>query len=93
MRSLVTFAVVLSFAMPLARPVDAQTRLPRKSPAERKTDQINRNLRQEELLLRSEQQYQFENNQIRQGIDRQQLFTRPSSPARINNCPPGSIGC
>ncbi len=95
MRWMVTAAVALSFALPLAAPVEAQTRLPRTSPAERKERAINRNLQQEQRQLRLEQQIQIENNQIRRNIDRQRLFSNPAPVPvpRITTCPRGSIGC
>lgn len=93
MRLMVAAAVSLSFVLPLALPVEAQTRLPRTSPAERQVKKLNRNIEQEQRQLRLEQQFQIENNQIRQSIDRQRIFSNPSPPARIGTCPPGSIGC
>jgi hypothetical protein len=89
----VALAVASSFALPLALPADAQTRLPRTSPAERKSNEINQRLRQEQRELRFEGRIQTENNQIRQDIERQRLFsTRPPS-FRNPNCPSGAIGC
>ncbi len=94
MRSLVMAALVLSFALPLVGPAEAQTRrLPRKSPAERQVEEINRNLRQEQRLQRFDQQYQIDNNLFRQQVDRQRVFSNPTPPARIGTCPAGSIGC
>jgi hypothetical protein len=92
MRPLIAAALVLGFVLPFASPAEAQTaRLPRKSAAERQVEQINRNLRQQDRLRQFEQQYQIDNNQIRQSIDRQRVFSNP--PARIGTCPAGSIGC
>jgi Ni/Co efflux regulator RcnB len=86
-------ALVSSFALPLALPADAQTRLPRTSPAERKSNEINQRIRQEQRELRLEGRIQTETNQIRQNIDRQRQFsTRPPS-FRNPNCPSGAIGC
>lgn len=91
MRVVVVTALALGFA--LASPAEAQTRLPRKSPAERQVDDINRNLQQEQRRLKLEQQLQIDNNQLRQQLDRQRTFSNPSPPARIQTCPPGSVGC
>jgi hypothetical protein len=92
MRPLVAAALVVSFVLPFAPPADAQSaRLPRKSAAERQVEQINRNLRQQDRLRQFEQQYQIDNNQFRQSMDRQRAFSNP--PARIGTCPLGSIGC
>jgi len=92
-RFAVTLAVASSFALPLALPAAAQTRLPRTSAAERKSQEINRRLQQEQRELRLEGRIQTENNQIRQNFDRERLFsTRPPS-FRNPNCPSGAIGC
>jgi len=93
MRSIVAAALALSFALPFVLPAEAQTRLPRASPSERKVREINRNLGQEQRQLRYEQQNQFEINQLRQSIERQRVFSNPSPPARIGGCPAGSVGC
>ncbi|WP_210484936.1 hypothetical protein [Microvirga antarctica] len=77
----------------LTLPVVAQTRLPRTSPAERQVDEINRSITREQRSLQRDQQYQIDNNQMRQRIDRQQNLSNPSPPARLRNCPVGSIGC
>ncbi|MET0430024.1 MAG: hypothetical protein ABW026_16205 [Microvirga sp.] len=90
MRTLLILAAVLSA---LAVPASAQTRLPRTSPAERQVDDINRSIAREQRSLQVQQQNQINNNQIRQSIDRQQMYTRPSSPFRNATCPAGSIGC
>ncbi|MBZ6075246.1 hypothetical protein [Microvirga puerhi] len=86
-------AVSLSVALMLAVPAVAQTRLPRTSPAERRVQELNRNMQLEQRFQRSEQQYQFNNNQLQQSIDRQRVFSNPSPPARIGTCPAGSVGC
>ncbi|WP_230531005.1 hypothetical protein [Microvirga roseola] len=93
MRWLMMGAVTLSFAFPLALPAEAQTRLPRTSPAERQVQDINRSLRQEQRQLRLEQQIQIDRNQLQRQIDRQRLFSNPTPPARIGTCPPGSVAC
>jgi hypothetical protein len=89
MRTLLILAVVMAAALPAA----AQTRLPRTSPAERQVDDINRSIAREQRSLQIQQQNQINNNQLRQSIDRQQMYTRPSSPFRNATCPAGSIGC
>ena len=85
-----TVAVILSS---LAFPAAAQTRLPRTTPAERQVRELNRNIQQEQRVMERQQQYQIDNNQLRQRLDRQQNFANPSPPARIGTCPAGSIGC
>jgi hypothetical protein len=92
MRTLVAAALVLSFFLPLVSPAEAQSaRLPRKSRAERQVEEINRNLRQGDRLRQLDQQYQIDNNQLRQNFDRQRTLSSP--PGRIGTCPVGSIGC
>ncbi|MBL0403137.1 hypothetical protein JKG68_04090 [Microvirga aerilata] len=93
MRFMVAIAVVSSLLLPLAGPADAQTRLPRTSPAERQTKEINRRIQQEQRLLNLEQQIQNENNHLRRRIDRQRLFSNPSPSVRVGRCPPGAIRC
>lgn len=90
MRGVMTVAVILSS---LALPAAAQTRLPRTTPAERQVKELNRNIQQEQRVMERQQQYQIDNNQLRQRLDRQQNFANPSPPARIGTCPAGSIGC
>jgi hypothetical protein len=89
MRAMVTAVLLLSFALP----AQAQSRLPLKSPAERKTDRINRSILQEGRQLRRDEQIQIDRNQIRQDIDRRYNMSNPSPPARIGTCPKGSVGC
>jgi len=89
MRTLLILAAVMAVALPAS----AQTRLPRTSPAERQVDDINRSISREQRSLQVQQQNQINNNQIRQSIDRQQMYTRPSSPFRNSSCPAGSVGC
>ncbi|NBJ11934.1 hypothetical protein [Microvirga arsenatis] len=81
MRLALAAAMVSSLLLPLAVPAEAQTRLPRVSPAERKTKTINRQIQQDQRLLRLEERIQMENNQIRQSIERDRLFApRPLPP-------------
>jgi hypothetical protein len=70
MRFMVALAIVSSLVLPLALPVEAQTRLPRVSPSERSTRDINRQIRQDQRLLNLEERVQMENNQIRKDIQR-----------------------
>jgi TolA-binding protein len=97
MRSLLAAALVFSLVLPFAAPAEAQsTRLPRKSRSERIVEDINRNLQREDRQRRFEQQYQIDNNQIRQSIDRQRTFSYPPAAipsVRRGTCPPGSVGC
>jgi hypothetical protein len=90
MRGIMVAAVILSS---LAVPVVAQTRLPRTTPAERQVRELNRSIQQEERARQRQEQYQIDNNQLRQRFDRQQNLSNPSPPARIGTCPAGSIGC
>ena len=90
MRFLVTAAICLGIVLPLS--AEAQTsRLPRKSTSERQVDDINRNIQQERRLNNLEQQIQVDRNQLRQNIDRHNLFSNTPSPFR--NCPVGAAGC
>jgi hypothetical protein len=94
MRFLVIAAVCSSFVLPLAAPVEAQTRrLPRKSASERQVEDINRNLRQEESERQFERQYRIDNNLLRQQVDRQRVLSNPPPVPRIGPCPSGSIRC
>lgn len=90
-RHVIAAALCLSFAT--ASVAHAQTRLPRKTPAERQVDDINRSLQQDQRVRGIEQQIQTDNNQLRQNIDRQRMFSSPPSPFRSGSCPAGSIGC
>ena len=80
-------ALILSFA-----PAEAQSRLPRSSPAEQTYNDINRSLQRQEQNLRAEQQTQFELNQLRQERDRIRSVAPPTIIGpRI--CAPGEIRC
>jgi hypothetical protein len=89
MRAIIMAAIILSFALP----AEAQSRLPRRSPAERQTDAINRSLLQEGRQLRRDEQIQIDRNQLRQNLDRRYNLSDPSPRARIGTCPRGSAGC
>ena len=94
MRFMVALAIVSSLILPLAVPAEAQTRLPRVSPSERATRDINRRIRQDQQLLNLEERIQMENNQIRQHIRRERLFApRALPPVPRGACPRGSISC
>ncbi len=85
MRFMVALAIASSFV--LAVPVEAQTRLPRTSPAERSTDEINRRIQQDQRILGVEQDIQSKSNQIRQNVDRDRLFAPRYLP------PVPRVGC
>jgi hypothetical protein len=89
MRAIIMAAIILSFALP----AEAQSRLPRRSPAERQTDAINRSLLQEGRQLRRDEQMQIDRNQLRLNLDRRYNLSDPSPRARIGTCPRGSVGC
>ena len=94
MRFMVALAVASSLILPLAPPADAQTRLPRVSPSERASKDINRRIRQDQQLLNLEERIQMENNQIRQDIQRERLFPQRSlAPLPRAGCSRGSISC
>jgi hypothetical protein len=94
MRFVVALAIVLSLVLPLTVPVDAQTRLPRVSPSERNSKEINRRIRQDLRYLELEQEIQAESNKLRQSIQRERLFApRPLPPIPRAGCPRGSMSC
>ena len=94
MRFMVALAIVSSLILPLASPAEAQTRLPRVSPSERNSKEINRRIRQDLRYLELEQEIQSESNQIRQSMQRDRLFAPRSLPPMPRaGCPRGSIRC
>ncbi len=94
MRFMVALAIVSSLVLPMSVPADAQMRLPRVSPSERASNDINRRIRQDQRLLNLEERIQMENNQIRQDIRRERLFApRALPPISRGACPRGSISC
>jgi hypothetical protein len=94
MRFVVALAIVSSLILPMSVPADAQTRLPRVSPSERASKDINRRIRQDQRLLNLEERIRMDNNQIRQDIQRERLFApRPLPSIRRGVCPRGSISC
>jgi hypothetical protein len=94
MRFVAALAIVSSLILPFSMPADAQTRLPRVSPSERASKDINRRIRQDQRQLNLEERIQMDNNQIRQDIQRERLFApRPLPSIRRGVCPRGSISC
>ncbi|WP_201830049.1 hypothetical protein [Microvirga zambiensis] len=96
MRFMMVLAIVSSVALPVAMPAEAQTRLPRTSPAERTTDNINRRIQDDQRILGVEQDIRSQNSRIRQNIERDRMFSNPPPapvPYRRGTCPRGSIGC
>ena len=94
MRLMVALAIGCSLVLPASMPADAQTRLPRVSPSERASKDINRRIRQDQQLLNLEERIQMDNNQIRQDIQRERLFApRALPPISRGTCPRGSISC
>jgi hypothetical protein len=92
MRFMVAFAIVSSLALPLVASVEAQTRLPRTSPAERNTDAINRRIQQDQRILGVEQDIQSKSNQIRQNVERDRLFApRYLPPMPHTGCGRGRV--
>ena len=68
----------------------AQTRLPRNNPVELQVNEANRSIQRQQRGLSDQQQSQFEMNQLRQSLGREQAFP-PLGVDRI--CAPGQIGC
>jgi len=92
MRFMVAVAIASSLVLPLAVPVEAQTRLPRTSPSERRTDEINRQIQQDQRILGVEQDIQNRSNQIRQNIERDRLFApRTLPPVPRARCGRGKV--
>jgi hypothetical protein len=92
MRAIVVLVTLAALTIPAA----AQTRLPRTSPAESEVGSINRSLRSETRQLNAAQRNQFETNQLRGEIRRQQstpTLIGPNSPAAIGGCGPGAVRC
>ncbi len=93
-RFLMTTTLLLAMTVAAA----AQTvQSPRRSPSEREYNSINRSLNRDQQFREQNQQNQFELNQMRQGIQRDNLFRNAPSygvpaPSRPG-CPAGSIGC
>ena len=96
MRFMMVLAIASSFALSMAVSAEAQTRLPRTSPAERTTDDINRRIRQDQQILGVEQDVRSQSNRMRQNIERDRMVSNPPPaplPYRQGTCPAGSVGC
>lgn len=90
MRTLIVSILLAS----LAAPTIAQAqRLPRRSPSERQVNEINRSLEAQGRRREYQQQNQFETNQLRQELNRQERFPLMTGPGGVRGCPPGSVGC
>ncbi len=89
------FALALAalVASAILSAAEAQSRLPRTSPAERSYTDINRNLQRWERSVAIEQQSQFEVNQLRQELNRQRVFAPPPGSSIRRICAPGQISC
>lgn len=85
--------LVLAAIAGLTVPALAQQRLPRVSPSEQQVRDLNQNLQRENRSLNSQQQNQFEVNQLRQELHRQQVFPPIVAPGPGRICAPGQIGC
>jgi hypothetical protein len=96
MRFVMALAIVSTLALTLPETAEAQARLPRTSPAERTTKDINRRIQQDQRILGVEQDIRSESSRIRQTIERDRMFSNPPPaplPSRRGTCPRGSIGC
>jgi len=92
MRFMMALAIASSLVLPLVVPAEAQTRLPRTSPAERRTDEINRQIQQDQRILGVEQDVQNRSNQLRQNIERDRLFApRYLPPVPRTGCGRGRV--
>ena len=86
-----TALFALGVAVIAGVPASAQDfRLPTTSRAERQINENSRSLQVQQQQRRLEQQSQFEVNQLRTQVQREQTFPTPGS-RRI--CAPGQIGC
>jgi hypothetical protein len=74
--------------------VFAQTRLPRNNPNEQQVREINRSLQYQQRRRLDRQQTQFEINQMRQELNRQENFRSWPSPGLTRRiCAPRQISC
>ena len=72
----------------------AQTRLPRVSPSEQHVEDINRSIQRQQRGVATQQQQQFEVNQLRQELNRRQAVPSITGTGGIGRiCPPGRIVC
>jgi hypothetical protein len=67
-------------------------RLPEQSRAERQVEDLNRAMVRQQMQTRQNQQTQFEINQLRGEIQRNQQFPTIIGPGGAA-CPPGSTAC
>jgi hypothetical protein len=86
-------AVAILALVILTLPVLAQQRLPRRSPSEQQLDSINRSIGNQERQIGQQQQNQFEINQLRQDMNRQQSFPTLTGPNAPGPCAPNAIRC
>ncbi|HVL70524.1 MAG TPA: hypothetical protein VM434_01420 [Beijerinckiaceae bacterium] len=86
MRLLAPAAILIALAAPAAAQVE---RLPARSPAEIRIDQMNRDIAAQQRDLQARQQTQFEINQLRGQIQRDSIA--PPVIAPRGTCPPGAI--
>jgi hypothetical protein len=90
MRALTSAGLI---AAALAGPAAAQVEpLPQPSRAERQVDDSNRAIVRQQQLLRENQQTQFEVNQLRSQMQRNQQFPPMTGPGTAG-CMPGAIRC
>jgi exonuclease VII large subunit len=82
--------VFVSVAAP--SPAQAQ-RLPRTSESEQQVDEINRSMQRQQRQMREQQQNQFEFNQLRQDLNRQQNFPAITGRGVGRVCAPGQVAC
>jgi hypothetical protein len=76
-----------------AAPASAQVeRLPEQSRAERQVEDLNRAMMRQQMQTRQNQQTQFEINQLRGEIQRNQQFPTIIGPGSAV-CPPGAVAC
>lgn len=89
------FILVIVAIAGVSAPALAQTqRLPRMSPAERQVRDINQALQRQNRSLNAQQRDQFEINQLRQDLRRQQAFPPIVGPGPIGRiCAPGQVVC
>ena len=90
MRALVIASLIGALA---AAPALAQVeRLPEQSRAERHVEDLNRAMMRQQMQTRQNQQTQFEINQLRGEIQRNQQFPTVIGPGSAV-CPPGAVAC
>ena len=84
----VVFAAVAALAASAAAAQNVS--LPTTTRAERQINDISSSLQHQQQHRRIEQQSQFEVNQLRTQIQREQTFPAPGS---LRICAPGQLGC